>query len=432
MPSTKIKTKGNYGSDKSSGSSTGTEETIEQKNYNDLPAYTIVKRKYKNNIVYICNGQYFHSLRAAQECLKKLNNGKEIISDKSSNTNSESSSDVNRKSNSTSSNMSSDSSSSNSKTSYKEYAPKRSFKLEKEFIPAPELINNYSTKKYILNRRRLLRSSTPRSPENSFKIRQQAAQEKHIKRISGQRSPAKIANIDTFSSTIKRVKYLPSPNSIIRHISKERILSDSMSFRPRNRKYTLYTKTSNPEYELYEKFNIDSVVGKDPFSNRIWHAIWDSCNYKCFSLNNYRQFRTRLFTEINIYRRHHNVKPLVENTKLHILSERHARRIAYEKTLRRDTLTEYGETLGAAYYPAGSLIVKKWYDENKYYKYSTNHPNYGSQMFTQLVWKSSQQIGIGVATNDDIIFVVCKFYPKGNINNQYIYNVFKRRKGILG
>ena len=45
--------------------------------------------------------------------------------------------------------------------------------------------------------------------------------------------------------------------------------------------------------------------------------------------------------------------------------------------------------------------------------------------FTQLVWKSSQQLGVGKAKTTDgrQVFVVCVYFPAGNYVGRYRENV---------
>ncbi|XKL66757.1 hypothetical protein PGB90_010177 [Kerria lacca] len=60
--------------------------------------------------------------------------------------------------------------------------------------------------------------------------------------------------------------------------------------------------------------------------------------------------------------------------------------------------------------------VKFWYDQIKFYSgYYISHPDEYSGDFTQLVWRSSQKLGVGIGTKDKIIYVVCFYYPPGNI-----------------
>lgn len=49
--------------------------------------------------------------------------------------------------------------------------------------------------------------------------------------------------------------------------------------------------------------------------------------------------------------------------------------------------------------------------------------------FTQLVWNSSKKLGVGIAlSTSNILYVVCKYDPPGNVDNAYKYNVFERIK----
>jgi hypothetical protein len=43
--------------------------------------------------------------------------------------------------------------------------------------------------------------------------------------------------------------------------------------------------------------------------------------------------------------------------------------------------------------------------------------------FTQIVWKASRGLGIGVETRNDKTYVVANYSPAGNFGNQYRQNV---------
>jgi len=46
--------------------------------------------------------------------------------------------------------------------------------------------------------------------------------------------------------------------------------------------------------------------------------------------------------------------------------------------------------------------------------------------FTQVVWKDSRELGVGRAFSDDEqrVFVVCNYFPAGNIIGRFAQNVF--------
>ena len=87
--------------------------------------------------------------------------------------------------------------------------------------------------------------------------------------------------------------------------------------------------------------------------------------------------------------------------------------------------TKYGENLAAG--TAGALdptsTVAMWYDEIKLYKF----PNGGFSMktghFTQLVWKSTKQVGCGHVSCKGNDIYVCNYDPPGNWEGQYAKEV---------
>jgi uncharacterized protein YkwD len=85
----------------------------------------------------------------------------------------------------------------------------------------------------------------------------------------------------------------------------------------------------------------------------------------------------------------------------------------------------YGENLAAGTIGAldPSSSVDYWYSEVKAYKF----PNGGFSMktghFTQLVWKSTTQVGCGHAQCNGLDVWVCEYDPAGNVDGEYRENV---------
>jgi len=81
--------------------------------------------------------------------------------------------------------------------------------------------------------------------------------------------------------------------------------------------------------------------------------------------------------------------------------------------------------------PSGTEIANSWYSENVDYNYSTGQSKNGNVVghFTQLVWKSSKQIGCALAKGPWLqynrFYVCCNYFPGGNVQGQYIANVLK-------
>lgn len=83
----------------------------------------------------------------------------------------------------------------------------------------------------------------------------------------------------------------------------------------------------------------------------------------------------------------------------------------------------YGENLALGYTAAGS--VDAWYNEIQYYDFS--NPTFSSQTghFTQVVWKSSTQVGCGIkaCNNEWGNYVICSYNPAGNYIGEFAENV---------
>ncbi|KAG9454578.1 hypothetical protein H6P81_007482 [Aristolochia fimbriata] len=86
----------------------------------------------------------------------------------------------------------------------------------------------------------------------------------------------------------------------------------------------------------------------------------------------------------------------------------------------------YGENIfwgyGLEYAAADS--VKDWVGEKQYYDYNTNTcaPGQVCGHYTQVVWRSSVQLGCArVKCNSGAIFITCNYYPRGNYIGQSPY-----------
>jgi glioma pathogenesis-related protein 2 len=110
---------------------------------------------------------------------------------------------------------------------------------------------------------------------------------------------------------------------------------------------------------------------------------------------------------------------------------RNATQLARTHQLVHSGKKSYGENLYAAHFstsvpPRAEAVVDSWY--NEIWDYDFNHPGFRPDTghFTQVVWKASQALGIGIAqAADGTWYVVGNYRPPGNIVDQFATNVLK-------
>jgi len=143
----------------------------------------------------------------------------------------------------------------------------------------------------------------------------------------------------------------------------------------------------------------------------------------------------------NYYRKYHQVGPLYLTAKLNDFAQNYAETLA-SKNVRQhsaDDMREkiYGDWTGENLYYfwtsdsnltiTGADGVDSWYEEIFDYDFKKGDTKNGKVVghFTQLVWKGSTQLGMGVArNNNNNVYVVANYHFGGNYNNQNLTNVF--------
>ena len=142
-------------------------------------------------------------------------------------------------------------------------------------------------------------------------------------------------------------------------------------------------------------------------------------------------FREAALQQHNVYRAKHGSPPLVLHPQLNEVSQHHAEQLARTKQLIHSAQEHYGENLYAASAsnstpPRPEEVVHAWYSEREHYDF--NQPGFRPETshFTQVVWKASQELGVGMAqASDGTWYVVANYRPPGNILNQFAANVLQ-------
>ncbi len=131
----------------------------------------------------------------------------------------------------------------------------------------------------------------------------------------------------------------------------------------------------------------------------------------------------------NYYRARHSAPPLTISQRLNHIAQKYADHLAatrkFEHSGNKLENESIGENLYMQWISRGKVPVsareaaKSWYDEIEYYSFK--HPQYSEETghFTQMIWKSSQRLGVGVALSADgrEVYMVTNYYPAGNIIN---------------
>ena len=138
-------------------------------------------------------------------------------------------------------------------------------------------------------------------------------------------------------------------------------------------------------------------------------------------------YKLDLIKQINKYRADHGSQKLINEIKIDKISQQFASKLA--KTGKLDfSSNEYkGHILGESVYKSDSYVApiklaKILYDEISEYDYKSKDPEPNN--FTQMVWKSTDFIGFGIAKNKEgKYFYVINYFPTGNIDGEFKKNV---------
>jgi uncharacterized protein YkwD len=143
----------------------------------------------------------------------------------------------------------------------------------------------------------------------------------------------------------------------------------------------------------------------------------------------------------NYYRKYHQSGPMELTKVLNDYAQKYAETLAAKNTMQhssdKDRKKLYGDWTGENLYYFwtsasgvtlnGAAAVDSWYDEIKDYDFK-KHGSTGGVVghFTQVVWKGSQYLGMGIGQNGNSYYVVANYYPAGNWVGQDDKNVLPK------
>jgi hypothetical protein len=140
-------------------------------------------------------------------------------------------------------------------------------------------------------------------------------------------------------------------------------------------------------------------------------------------------FREAILAQHNRYRALHGVPPLVLSPPLHATAQHHAAQLARTNRLVHSHQLQVGENLALFRSsrhepPPPAAVVERWYREIKNYHFTQPGFQARTGHFTQVVWKASQALGIGMAqAGDGTWYLVGHYSPPGNITGHFPANV---------
>ncbi|XP_030374310.1 Golgi-associated plant pathogenesis-related protein 1-like [Scaptodrosophila lebanonensis] len=133
-------------------------------------------------------------------------------------------------------------------------------------------------------------------------------------------------------------------------------------------------------------------------------------------------FENSMLDEHNHYRAKHNTPKLTLNANLSSGCNSFAKELA-EKNKLAHSKGHYGENVCMTT-SNPVTCVKMWYDEIKDYDFRNPKFSLLSGHFTQVVWKSSKELGVGKAkSSQGATYVVARYTPAGNVDGKFKENV---------
>lgn len=146
------------------------------------------------------------------------------------------------------------------------------------------------------------------------------------------------------------------------------------------------------------------------------------------------EFSQAMLRHHNEYRRKHGAPDLVLYKELVRDAQQWAEILARDDRFTYRQNSKYGENLYCLWSsdrhakPNPKDVCRSWYEEVKQYAFNVEPRGVikGGQ-FTQMVWKGTKELGVGLGqTRSGKVIVVCTYYPRGNVLGQFVANVQKK------
>ncbi|CAF3219779.1 unnamed protein product [Rotaria socialis] len=151
-------------------------------------------------------------------------------------------------------------------------------------------------------------------------------------------------------------------------------------------------------------------------------------------------FRQQALGQHNYFRERHCTPSMILNSTLNTIAQNYADYLAANNLFQHSGAAGLGENLWGMSSSAvitfvnGSTPTTSWYNEISLYNYSDPGFSLSTGHFTQVIWKRSIQLGIGIAlsNNSKSARVVGNYYPAGNVIGSFPDNVLELCSNAVG
>ena len=133
----------------------------------------------------------------------------------------------------------------------------------------------------------------------------------------------------------------------------------------------------------------------------------------------------------NILRANHRAQPLIYSEELSRYSKKWADQLARtgdfsHSNCKLEDGRDIGENIAmcSGEEMTGKSMTMLWYNEIVNYDFNKPQFSTGTGHFTQVVWRDSREIGVGLSKSDNgEYYAVANYYPPGNFIENYRENV---------
>jgi len=231
---------------------------------------------------------------------------------------------------------------------------------------------------------------------------------------------------NNINSNLNKYNYLNSRNSLPQISGYTEIDLNYGSSLPNCITSGIAAETSGAYIDPYNNATNKFLYGKEKIESS------DVKNLPTKLFLSLKQFRRESLQLHNKSRKLHQVSELIEDPALTECAQKWANSLAESDSLTHSNLIwndkDVGENIAKGYAiledPA-KLIFSKWYMEIVNYDFAGPGAQPSTKNFTQVVWKGTKYVGMGLAySKSGCTYVVVNYFPAGNDEAKLKENVF--------